>query len=165
MDPFLAVEITSRSDHTRELLVRLADDARLKAPRLAASVMFVLQALDGLLKLTGATTEPDPEGRDHETRTCDVSELEGLPITLVQRWLADTQSVAHSLCQLVELADGRTSESEFVLVRTAVGRVLGYLYTEIEAPLWAAFPDLVPKEMQDGRTPEANERGDVGAVK
>jgi hypothetical protein len=150
MDHFLAGEIASRTEMSRKLLIALEHDVRIQVPPLAMSVSFVLQLLAGLRALA------DPESLDSKGEepgfgpdTCDVAALVGVPNESAQKWLGIAQSVSESVCKLVELASGRASESESLVLRRRVGLVAGYLYSDVKEPLMAAFPDLVPLEMSE----------------
>jgi hypothetical protein len=54
----------------------------------------------------------------------------------------------------------QSSKAEFEKMRSGIGLVMGYLYTDIMEPIWNMHPDLRPKEMDGEYTiPEDIYRG------
>lgn len=59
--------------------------------------------------------------------------------------LDESSSVINESIRLVK---ERCTEEEFVAYRKAAGFVIGYLYTDVLAPIFKQHPDLEPEELK-----------------
>jgi len=66
------------------------------------------------------------------------------------RVLSETQECFRRLNQVLLDAQDHLSPDEFARLRGGIGRVLGYLYTDVEAPIHHAHPELEPSNLRGG---------------
>lgn len=66
-----------------------------------------------------------------------------------EKVLGETSACFKCLNDLLFDAQGTLSEKEFRRLRTAVGKVLGEMYIEVERPIHKAHPDLEPEALRD----------------
>lgn len=52
------------------------------------------------------------------------------------------------LDETVELVQGNCSEEEFKQYRSAVGKVMGFMLTEIMNPIYSEHPELKPTQLK-----------------
>lgn len=48
----------------------------------------------------------------------------------------------------IELVQEKCTDEEFIAYRKAAGMVMGYLYTDVLAPIYKQHPDLEPPELK-----------------
>ena len=52
--------------------------------------------------------------------------------------------------ETIRLVQEKCSDEEFHTYRRAAGFVMGYIYTDVVAPLYKEHPDLEPPELRSG---------------
>lgn len=103
-----------------------------------------LPAVDGL---------PPRAPRPLELRDVAVPSACSIPVQL-------EHAQAEKLCAIVLTLSARVNDTilwvreecddaEFIAYRRRAGSVMGYLYLELERPLWRQYPDLEPAEMRE----------------
>ena len=69
--------------------------------------------------------------------------------------LSETDRCFRALNALLTEVQRSLPTAEFDRLRLGIGRVLGYLYTEVEAPIHALHPDLEPPGMREAHDDSA----------
>lgn len=63
--------------------------------------------------------------------------------------LAETTECLKRLNILLLEAQETIPADEFKQLRQGIGMVLGYMYTEVDRPIYKVHPDLEPEELKD----------------
>jgi len=69
-------------------------------------------------------------------------------LELAGRIVASMDGCSNTVNEMIALVQERCSDAEFQAFRKAAGRVMGYIYTEVVAPLHHRHPELEPPEFR-----------------
>ncbi len=68
---------------------------------------------------------------------------------IAKQLISVLERCSSELNESVHLVQQKCTAEEFSAYRRGAGMVMGYIYTDVLAPLWKEHPDLEPPEMRE----------------